>query len=1202
MEKPRDTIYALRKHQTDNNRQDPYEKNSQKMAELARNYHENLQKDGIDPDRTLRDQCTEEALAALQRRVNVEQRNLLRGIITEEDVEEALQNSQNLKSPGMNGITYELWKHIHQEYKKNPEKFNIIKLMTEYFNDIQKYGISETSDFSIGWMCPIYKKNDRNEIENYRPITIVNTDYKILTKVLALRLAKVAPSLLHKSQAGFVPGQSIAEQTKLIEMIIDYAEVSEQNGLIVALDQEKAYDKIAHDYLWKVLATFEFPEEFIKLIKALYQNAETSIMINGHLSSTFKVTRGVRQGDPMSCLLFDLAIEPLAALLRASNLKGYNIPGSEEKLIANLFADDTTVFLSEEDKMEDLQMILTRWCKTSTAKFNIQKTEIIPIGTQEHRDKVIEIRRITDESEEIPVHIHIAKDGEPVRILGSWVGNKIDNENIWSVQLDKIDNTLEKWEKSNPTIEGRKLIIQMTVGGMTQYLAQVQGMSTSTEKKLEKRIRKFIWGNKTKPPVNIDTLYAPIKMGGRSLLDIKSRNEAIELMWLKSYLKFNNDRPLWTLVADAFMATNLPQSESSLNRETKQSVFLQSWKTLTGTKCPKTIKRLFQTAKKFSVRLEGLAFTPSITTKMPIWHHTKADPKLRHLAGSETSKCLIRNHKVMKVGEIEKLANSLQNPNHTPDPNCLCENCTESGDVNECENPHHCYKQAEKLIGLLPPKWNPKMRYQPEGDIIMDNTNDPDHFKREYFSGKYETDGTIADAFRAFTEGETTNNIPQKRTDEGDTEIVKVHIATKLITADNIKKLVAVIYYGKGNPKNSMLKVTSPPESWEQELGTLIAIKIAVQETSTNATLHIETDCKKVIKMLTSQLHKLEDQGFLLTQYPNQTRALVAVLKNKKQDTSFLYKFLGENNPIGEEIIKMLNEAANLENEIGSDLEVNPETTVSGAKLSELTQATAYKIIRSLKMKKYSNRRQTKAKIATTIRDTKQALQITLTEKDLWNGIRHNDLNRTTKVFLLHDAYMIGDNWLKPGFAPEYQERSECQVCHTTETIDHILTKCQANGQAHVWQLAKKLWHQKNKTDLTITVGTILASPNGILKEKEKKKNGTSRLYRLIMSESAHLIWKLRCERVIQMEGEEIPLCKVKNRWMETMNARLDLDRKMTKFLSNKLIQNTWKNTLKDERSLPEDWVTNSGVLVGIDLRDDDGRGRDRPPTSGQEA
>ncbi len=179
-------------------------------------------------------------------------------------------------------------------------------------------------------------------------------------------------------------------------------------------------------------------------------------------------------------------------------------------------------------------MILTRWCKASTAKFNIQKTEIIPIGTQEHRAKVIETQQTKDGSEEIPTHIHIAKDSEPVRILGLWVGNKIDNENIWSAQFDKINHTLERWDKSKPTIEGRKIIIQMVVGGMTQYLAQVQGMPEGAEKKLEKRIRKFIWREKTKSPINIDTLYAPIKMGGRGLLDIKSRNEAIDLMCLKS--------------------------------------------------------------------------------------------------------------------------------------------------------------------------------------------------------------------------------------------------------------------------------------------------------------------------------------------------------------------------------------------------------------------------------------------------------------------------------------------------------------------------------------------------------------------------------------------------------------------------------------------------------------------------------------------
>ncbi len=90
-----------------------------------------------------------------------------------------------------------LWKYLHQEYKRNsldenasgeadPNEFSIIKLMTSCFNDIQKYGMSEVTGFATGWMCPIYKKNDRNEISNYRPITILNSDYKILTKVLAL--------------------------------------------------------------------------------------------------------------------------------------------------------------------------------------------------------------------------------------------------------------------------------------------------------------------------------------------------------------------------------------------------------------------------------------------------------------------------------------------------------------------------------------------------------------------------------------------------------------------------------------------------------------------------------------------------------------------------------------------------------------------------------------------------------------------------------------------------------------------------------------------------------------------------------------------------------------------------------------------------------------------------------------------------------
>lgn len=128
-------------------------------------------------------------------------------------------------------------------------------------------------------------------------------------------------------------------------------------------------------------------------------------MINGFLSEPYRITRGVQQGDPLSCLLFDLAIEPLAASLRASDLRGYDIPGASERLIATLFADDTTTFLRKEDSFEDLMSILDVWCTASGAKFNKEKIEVIPIGRPEYRAAFLENRRPTPNSSPSPSHI-----------------------------------------------------------------------------------------------------------------------------------------------------------------------------------------------------------------------------------------------------------------------------------------------------------------------------------------------------------------------------------------------------------------------------------------------------------------------------------------------------------------------------------------------------------------------------------------------------------------------------------------------------------------------------------------------------------------------------------------------------------------------------------------------------------------------------
>ena len=143
-------------------------------------------------------------------------------------------------------------------------------------------------------------------------------------------------------------------------------------------------------------------------------------------------------------------------------------------------------------------------------------------------------RKSTPSGAEIDTNILIAKEKEPIQILGGWLGNGIDNKAIWSKNLDEIDEYFERWGRSNPTIFGRRLIVQMFGGGMSQYLTTVQGMPEHIENLLQKKINQFVWGGK-KGTINKNHLSAQLEKGGLNLLDIQAHNEAIDLMWLKTY-------------------------------------------------------------------------------------------------------------------------------------------------------------------------------------------------------------------------------------------------------------------------------------------------------------------------------------------------------------------------------------------------------------------------------------------------------------------------------------------------------------------------------------------------------------------------------------------------------------------------------------------------------------------------------------------
>lgn len=392
---PRDLVYALA---LPGPPPKTYERRSDKMANLTRDYHESLQKHAPPIDEQHREATIDRVCQTLEKTYEDCNENDLQKVTSEKEVLAALKESENGRASGINGIPYEFWKSISRVYEERhkdeepatdeerteSDELDIVWILTRVYRDIDTFGIIPSTKFALGWLCPIHKKGDRSEVVNYRPITLLNCDYKILTKVLAMKLAKVAPTLIHTDQAGFVPKRQIFHQIRQAQLTISYAEAIEQDGVIIALDQEKAYDKVMHDYIWKVLDAFHLPETFTKTIKNLYAEANTVVMVNGERSSPFKVTRGVRQGCPLSCLIFDLAIEPLACMLRQSKLKGISVPGLKERIIASLFADDTTTYLAKEDSLEDLEEILDEWCEASGGQFNEDKMEVIPIGTLEH--------------------------------------------------------------------------------------------------------------------------------------------------------------------------------------------------------------------------------------------------------------------------------------------------------------------------------------------------------------------------------------------------------------------------------------------------------------------------------------------------------------------------------------------------------------------------------------------------------------------------------------------------------------------------------------------------------------------------------------------------------------------------------------------------------------------------------------------------
>ena len=210
---------------------------------------------------------------------------------------------------------------------------------------------------TISFLC---KNPDKPELlSNWRPISLLNVDCKIVSKALCNRLKGVIGSIVHPDQTCGIPGRSITDNLHLLRNVLDYVEQKGMKLVLLSLDQMKAFDNVSHEFLFEALERFGFGPDFRHWIQLLYTDVESQVLVNGFRTDSFPVTKGVRQGCSISPLLFVLVVEALAVSLRDNGkVSGIPIPGYKQMVKVSQYADDIIIFVSDMRSIyESLKMV-----------------------------------------------------------------------------------------------------------------------------------------------------------------------------------------------------------------------------------------------------------------------------------------------------------------------------------------------------------------------------------------------------------------------------------------------------------------------------------------------------------------------------------------------------------------------------------------------------------------------------------------------------------------------------------------------------------------------------------------------------------------------------------------------------------------------------------------------------------------------------
>ena len=387
----------------------------------------------------------------------------------------------NNKSPGSDGLTTNFYKFFW------PDIRNLLIESYEYTYKDKK--LSQEQKLAIINLIP-KKDKDLRSFKNWRPVSLLNTDYKILTKALAENLQKVIGDIIDRDQIGYIKGRLIGESIRTIFDIKNITEKLDLGGYIALIDFEKAFDSIEWAFLLKCLKAFNFGESFISWIKILYTDIKSCVSNNGYHSKTFNLSRSVRQGCPISALLFIIVAEILAINIRSNkNIRGLNFIRKdikEEYKIVQL-ADDTTLFLADIKSVSQSVALFHKFETVSGLTINLEKTEVIPLG----KLKKLNIK-LPSELKKINLNTG------PCKTLGIWFSNndkEILDMNFYP-RIEKNKTLLQIWSGRHLSLKGKITVLKTLVIPQISFLFSVLFVPLYILEDIDKLLLSFLWNKK----------------------------------------------------------------------------------------------------------------------------------------------------------------------------------------------------------------------------------------------------------------------------------------------------------------------------------------------------------------------------------------------------------------------------------------------------------------------------------------------------------------------------------------------------------------------------------------------------------------------------------------------------------------------------------------------------------------------------------